>query len=99
MSKSCLILDAGWPVFCLNKVKAKNINAAEAKRKQSIGVCVASVVGILTQTYQSRQKILSGKAMKNSKEPFWPGNFSPTEPDKTFYDLLKRTLRIKPDVR
>ena len=29
-----------------------------------------------------RQKILSGKAVKNSKEPVWPGNFSPTEPDK-----------------
>ena len=31
-----------------------------------------------------RQKILSGKAVKNSKEPVWPGNFSPTKPDKIF---------------
>ena len=42
------MLEAGWPVFCPNEVKAKNINAAEAKPKpkQSIGVCVASVASI-----------------------------------------------------
>ena len=81
------MLKAGWPVFCPNEVRAKNINAAEAKPKQSIGVCVASVASIHKLEGQEwlkspRQKFLSGKAVKNSKEPIWPGNFSPTEPDK-----------------
>ena len=40
------MLEAGWTVFCPNKVRAKNINAAEAKPKQRIGVCVASVASI-----------------------------------------------------
>ena len=40
------MLEAGWPVFCPNEVRAKNVNAAEAKPKQSIGVCVASVASI-----------------------------------------------------
>ena len=45
------MLEAEWPVFCPNEVRAKNINAAEAKPKQSIGVCVASVAAH-TQTCQ-----------------------------------------------
>ena len=40
------MLEARWLVFCLNKVRAKNINAAEAKPKQSVGVCVVSVASI-----------------------------------------------------
>ena len=40
------MLKAGWLVFCPNEVRAKNINTAEAKLKQSIGVCVASVASI-----------------------------------------------------
>ena len=40
------MLKDGWPVFCPNEVRAKNINAAEAKPKQSIGVCVASIASI-----------------------------------------------------
>ena len=36
-----------------------------------------------------RQILLSGKAVKNSKEPIWPGNFSPTEPDKRNHFCLK----------
>ena len=79
------MLEAGWQVFCPNEVRAKNINAHEAKTKQSIEVCVASVASIhkLARGHESpRQKILSGKAVKNSKEPVWLGNFSSTEPDK-----------------
>ena len=85
------MLEAGWPVFCPNEVRAKNINAAEAKLKQSIGVCVASVASIhkLARSQEwlesPRQKILSGKAMKNSKEPVWPWNFSFSQSDKTVY--------------
>ena len=33
-------------MFCTNKVRAKNINAAEAKLKQGIGVCVVSIASI-----------------------------------------------------
>ena len=40
------MLEAGWLVFSPNNVRAKNINAAEAKPKQSIGVCVASIASI-----------------------------------------------------
>ena len=40
------MLKAGWSVFYPKEVRAKNINAAEAKPKQSIGVCVASVASI-----------------------------------------------------
>ena len=67
------MLEAGWPVFCLNEVRAKNINAAEAKPKQSIGVCVASVASILKLARSQewlespRQKILSAKDVTISK--------------------------------
>ena len=37
------MLEAGWPVFCPNKVRVININAAEVKPKQSIVVCVVSI--------------------------------------------------------
>ena len=40
------MLETRSPVFCPNEVRTKNINAAEAKPKQSIGVCVASVASI-----------------------------------------------------
>ena len=40
------MLEAEWLVFGPNEVRAKKINAAEAKPKQSIGVCVASVASI-----------------------------------------------------
>ena len=30
------MLEAGWPVFCPIEVRAKNINAAEVKPKQSV---------------------------------------------------------------
>ena len=63
------MLEAGWLFFCLNEVRAKNTNAAEAKPKQSIRVCVASVASIhkLARSQEwlesPRQKILSGKAI------------------------------------
>ena len=82
------MLEARWPIFCPKEVRAKNINSAQAKPKQSIGVCVASVVSIhklaISQEWleSTRQKILSGKAVINSKEPVWQGSFSPTEHDK-----------------
>ena len=60
-------------VFCPNEVRVKNINAAEAKLKLSIGVCVASGASIhkLARSQgwleRPRQKILSGKDVTISK--------------------------------
>ena len=69
-----------WP----NQVRTKNINAAETKLGHSIGICVASVesIGKLSRSQEwlesPREKILLGKAVKDSKEPVSPGNFSPS---------------------
>ena len=72
----------GWPVFCPNEVRSKNVNAAEVIPKQSIAVCVASLASIHKITRNEewleslKQIFLSGKNVTISKEPVWPGKLS-----------------------
>ena len=79
-------------------MRVKNTNAAVAKLKQKIGFCVASIHKLArSQEWleSPKQKFLLGEAVKNSKEPVWPGNFSPTEPDKNICDTCENGNEIQ----